>query len=174
MIKEKIKISGRLRYLLIDKNGKIKQKGRSHNLVVTEGDNYLADKFLPSPTKDGIICIVLGTGWTSAEKSDTWVSTPFADNGHNVVNEGGFDSGYPKIKDGSPNIVQIHARFEPGYATHNGIDEAVISNKNPNVVDGSEPDGGSILAHGQLDPVVNKAAGDELKVYWEITFEGSA
>jgi hypothetical protein len=117
--------------------------------------------------------MVLGTGWTSASKADTWVTTEFANNGGDTSNQGAFDSGYPQIKSGSgnENVLQYRSTFEAGYATENGIDEAIIANSNPDA-SGAET-AGQILAHGRINPAVNKGANDELIVTWEITFLGS-
>jgi len=161
-------------YLLFDKDGQLKQSGRIDNLVVDEGDDYLVDQLASSPAIGAMDCIVLGTGYSSITKGDVWVTTGFAGNGHDTIGEGGLDTGFPKIKpsSGNENILQFQATFNAGYATQNGIDEAIISNVNPDG-SGGDPGSSTILAHGQLTPEVNKGASDSLVVVWEITFLGA-
>ena len=161
-------------YMLFDKDGQIKQSGKVDNLVVNDGDDYFVDQLANTPVITAMDCMVLGTGWTAAAKGDTWVTTGFAGNGHDTIGEGGLDTGFPKIKPGSgnENILQFQSTFNAGYATQNGIDEAIISNANPDG-SGGDPGGSTILAHGELSPTVNKGASDSLVIVWEITFLGA-
>lgn len=154
--------------------GRIIQRGQINNLVVNEGDDYLVDQLATTPAINAMDCMALGTGWPAATKADTWLTTPFAGNGHDTVNQGGFDSGFPKIKPGggNENILQYQSVFEPGYATQNGIDEAIISNVNPDG-SGADPGSSTILAHGEITPVVNKTSLCKLTLLWELTFLGA-
>jgi len=162
-------------YLLFGEDGQLKQSGRVDNLVVDDGDDYLVDQLADTPAIGAMDCMVLGTGGSVAPtKGDTWVNTGFAGNGHDTVGEGGIDSGFPKIKPGSgnENILQFQATYNAGYATQNGIDEAIISNTDPDGA-GGDPGGSTILARGVLSPSVNKGASDSLVIVWEITFLGA-
>lgn len=162
-------------YLLFDKEGQLKQSGRVDNLVVDDGDDYLVDQLADTPAITAVDCMVLGTGGgTGPTKGDTWVNTGFAGNGHDTIGEGGLDSGFPKVKpsSGNENILQFQSTFNAGYATQNGIDEAIISNTDPDG-SGGDPGGSTILARGVLSPTVNKGASDSLVIVWEITFLGA-
>lgn len=159
--------------ILFDDEGNVKQECRIDNLVVDEGDDYLVDQ-LASAAIDAMDCMALGDGYTSLAKGDDWLTAGYAGNGHDTVNEGGLDAGFPKIKPGggNENILQYQATFEAGYATKNGIDEAIVSNVNPDG-SGGDPGSSTILAHGQITPEVNKGASDSLVLVWEVAFLGA-
>jgi hypothetical protein len=71
------------------------------------------------------------------------------------------------------NGIQYIGTFGAGYATTNGIQEAIIANTTPGT-NGSEPASGQILAHALLNPgTINKGANDVLVVTWNITFTGA-
>ena len=160
--------------ILFDSEGNVKQESRIDNLVVDSGDDYLVDQLATTPAIGAQDCMALGDGFTSLAKGDTWLTAGYATNGHDTVGEGGLDAGYPKIKagGGNENILQYQATFGAGYATKSGIDEAIVSNVNPDG-SGGDPGGSAILAHGEISPVVNKGASDSLVLVWEVTFLGA-
>jgi len=167
LIKERKGIKGKMSWWLYDKNHRLKAKGAVHNLVVDEGDDYLVDQLATTPAQDAMAYMVLGTGYTSVAKANTWLEAGYASN------EKALDANYPQIKAGAgnENILHYKTTFAAGEATANGIDEVVISNA-ASEVDGSEP-AGQILARAQLSPEVNKAAADTLVCEWEISFLGA-
>lgn len=161
-------IKGFVSYKLIDELGQVKQEGENHNLVVTEGDNWVASKIYGTPSP--MVQMVLGTSVTAPAKSDTWVNGPFANNGAAAGTAGSIAVG---TLAGTLNGIQYVGTFGAGYATQNGIQEAVISDTAPGTA-GTEPATGSILAHALLSPgTINKGANDVLIVTWNITFTGA-
>lgn len=161
--------------ILFDSEGNVKQESKIDNLVVDEGDEYLVDALATTPAIAAQDCMALGEGFTSLAKGDTWLTTGYAGNGHDTAGEGGLDVGFPKIKPGggaNNKVLQFQATFDAGYATKTGIDEAIISNVNPDV-DGLDPGASVILAHGEVSPVVNKGVNDSLVLVWEVSFLGA-
>ena len=162
------KIQGFIHYQLYGEQGELKQEGVNHNLVVTEGDNWVANK-LYGGTQAAMIQLVLGTSTTAPQKSDTWVNGPFPGNGTAAGTAGSVSVG---TIPGTANGIRYVGTFGAGYATQNGIQEAVISNAVPGTA-GTEPTG-EILSHALLNPgTINKGANDVLVVTWDITFLGA-
>lgn len=157
-------VKGSIKYQLYDKNQNLKAEGINHNLVVNEGLNWLADRVLPSPTQNLMNQLVLGTGTASPGSADTWVSGVFGSSGTLLGTAGSVAAGTIA---GTANAFRFVGTFGAGYATQNGINEAVISNASPGT-SGVEPTG-QILAHALLTPgTINKGASDTLVITWDI------
>src|SRR5690606_37952267 len=141
----------------------------NHNLVVTEGLNWLADRMLISPAQAQMDQMVLGTGTATPAAGDTWVSGPFPGNGTAAGTAGSVN---PGTIAGTANAFRYVGTFGAGYATQNGINEAVVSNATPGTA-GTEP-AGQILAHALLTPgTINKGASDTLVITWDIQFNAA-
>lgn len=165
----KSKIRGTVRYQLFDENDNLKAEGINQNLVVTEGLEWLADRALVTPAQDQMDQLVLGTGTATPTAGDTWVSGPFANNGAAAGTAGSVT---PGTIAGTANAFRYVGTFSPGYATQNGINEAVISNATPGTA-GTEPSG-EILAHALLSPgTINKGASDTLVLTWDIELQAA-
>jgi len=162
------KIEGHIHYQLYGESGELKSEGFTHNLVVTEGDQWVANK-LYGGTQGAIIQMVLGTSGTAPAKSDTWVNGAFANNGAAAGTAGSVAVG---TIPGTLNGIRYLGTFGAGYATQNGIAEVVLSNVTPGTA-GTEPATGQILGHGLLSPTVNKGANDQLVVTYDVTFLGA-
>jgi len=162
------RITGKVKWTLHGPDGKIKQEGENHNLVVTEGDNFIADQLATTPAISQMGFMVLGTGYSAAAKGNVWVTTGYSGNSY------ALDATYPKIKGSGTDakIVQYQCTFEAAEATANGIDEVIISNVTAEA-DGSHPAASTILAYAQITPEVNKGAADTLVVLWEVTLLGA-
>ena len=72
MIKEKIKLKGRVKIIAKDKNGKVKDKREIDNLIVAVGKDYLASWLATDPQSGTFMkYIAIGTGTTAPTSSDT-------------------------------------------------------------------------------------------------------
>lgn len=161
-------IKGTLHWQLKGPDGQVKVTGKNHNIVTTEGDEWIADQLSVS-TKDPMDQMVLGTGTASPSKSDSWVSGAFPNNGA-AAGSAGSVSVIPTP--GTASAMRYVGTFGPGYATQNGIAEAIITNVTPGTT-GTDPGTGDVLCHALLDPIVNKGLLDELIIAWDIKFTGA-
>ncbi len=166
MIISKMGISGTIRYSLYDKDLKLKSEGVNHNLVVTEGINWIADRALGTPTYGQIKQIVLGIGTAAPAAGDTWVTTAFANNGGGAGTSGSVSAGTVA---GTANAWRYIGTFSPGYSTQNGINEAILSSAVPGT-SGADPGTSQLLAHALLTPgTINKGASDTLVITWDLS-----
>lgn len=165
---DKSGITGVMKWELRGPDGKIKQSGENHNIVVDEGDDMVSDRMALTPTIPVVIGMSLGTGYVGAPKNTVWLTTGYAGNYK------AFDATYPKIKaaGADANILQLQCTFAAGEATSNGIDEACITNVS-SAGNGLHPENSWILAYAQITPEVNKGAADTLVILWSCTVLGS-
>lgn len=170
-MRELTKLSGVVRYKLYDENGNLKQEGKGCNIVTTQGDNYFVDQ-LSDAGGDAVDLIALGTGSDNVSKADTWVSGPFSANGSAVGTAGGVSAA---TNSGTPANLQYVGTFNPGYATQDGISRAILTNLNPSADGNGTPNGTTsfCVAHGTIDPAVNKGSADTLVITWDISFLGA-
>ena len=170
-MRELTKLSGVVRYKLYDESGNIEQEGKGCNIVTTQGDNYFVDQ-LSDSGGDAVDLIVLGTGSDNVAKSDVWVSGPFSANGSATGTAGGVSA---TTNSGTPANLQYVGTFNPGYATQDGISRAILTNLDPSADGNGTPDGATqfCVAHGTIDPAVNKGSADTLVITWDISFLGS-
>lgn len=170
-MKSKVGLKGKVQYTLYDEKMKIKQKGKSRNIVTVQGNNYFVDQ-LSDQGADSIKYMILGTASAAVGSTDTWVGGYFAGNGSAAAGEGTVN---PITNSGTPGNLQLVGTWTPGNATQDGITRVGYTN-NDNSADGNgTPDNSTtfFIAHGTISPTVNKAAGDTLVVTWDITFAGS-
>lgn len=167
-------LKGVVRYKLFDKLGNLKQEGKGCNIVTTQGDRYFVDQL--SDSDGGAVSLMaLGTGTAAVDKADTWVSGPFGtanNNGGTAAGEGGVSA---VTNSGTPANLQYVGTFDPGYATQNGITRAILTNLEPSADGNGTPNGTTTfcVAHGTIDPEVDKSPGDRLIITWDISFLGS-
>lgn len=164
-------LRGTIRYKLFDKNGNIKQEGKAHNIVTTQGDRYFVDQ-LSDAGAATIKLMALGTGTANVSKADTWVSGPFSGNGSAATGNGTVN---PVTNSGTPGNLQYVGTFAAGYATQNGITRVLLTNMNPAADGNGTPNASTTfaVAHGTINPTVNKGASDVLVVTWDISFLGA-
>lgn len=164
------KIQGQVSYKLYDEFMNLKDEGVNHNLVVTEGLQWLADRVLTSPAYAQMDQLVLGTGTATPAAGDTWVSGPFGNNGAAAGTAGSVT---PGTIAGSANSFRFVGTFGAGYATQNGINEAIVTNTTPGTA-GTDPGNGLLLAHALLSPgTINKGTADTLVITWDFTFSAA-
>lgn len=167
MLVSKMGIKGSVSYKLFDGEGNLKAEGVNHNLVVTEGLAWLADRVLTSPAQGQMKQFVLGTGTAVPAMGDTWVSGVFGNSGAAAGTAGSVT---PGTIAGSAASFRFLGTFGAGYATQNGINEAIVSNAVPGT-NGSDPGTSIILAHALLSPgTINKGTADTLVLTWDFTF----
>ena len=165
------KIKGKIKYTLFDEQMNIKQVGEVENVVTTQGNSYYVDRLT---AQDGIEAnmFVLGTGTANVATTDTWVAGYYADNGTLAGTAGSVTVGR---NSGTLNAIQYSGTFMPGYATQNGITRVGLTNMVASADGNGTPTGTStyFIAHGTIDPTVNKSASDTLVITWNHLFEGS-
>jgi len=118
--------------------------------------------------------MVLITSYTAVAKVDTWVVSYFAGNGTIGDTQGSVTiSTHPTA--GSENTLRYVGTFEAGYATEDGIQRVGLTNMVASADGNGTPNGSTtfFVAHGTLDPIVNKGASDTLVITWDQTFLGS-
>jgi hypothetical protein len=171
MPEDKSGIKGIIKYELFDKDGKLKQKGQTVNVVTTQGNNYYVDQLSDAGGSVAQI-FVLGTGTTAVGTTDTWVDGYFSDNGTTAGTAGAVGI---VTNTGTANSLQYAGTFSAGYATQDGITRVGLTNTVASADGNGTPNNSTtfFIAHGTIDPTVNKGANDSLIVTWDHLFEGS-
>ena len=145
MIKDILKITGKLHITLYDKNHNIKQQVEVPNLVVNDGMNLIAN-ILAGDSTAYITHMAVGTSATAAAGSQ---STLISETGRNAL------TGYLVTN----NVIQYSATFNTGEGTGE-LQEAGLFN------DGTA---GTMLCRTVFDPI-NKDVDDILTINWSVTF----
>ena len=168
---EKTGITGHISWKLIDASGNIKQQGESENIVTTQGDHYYVDQLSDAGGSVAQL-MVLGTGAGTPAKADTWVSGYFEGNGAIAGTAGSVTI---STHASSASVLQYVGTFSAGYATQNGITRVGLTNMTPAADGNGTPDDSAsfFIAHGTIDPTVNKGASDTLVVSWYHTVLGA-
>lgn len=184
MFNDKMKITGKVKFTVRDKDGNIKRfepkwwqnvfnlQGslmivETNNIVTDEGDALIADQMSETPAKTKVDnsngYIEVGTGFVSEIKSRTSCTTP-------TGSPKGMEATYPKLKGSfgaaNDNVTQYRCLFTAGLLNASGIDEAALMN---NAVAAS----GECLAYAEISPALNITTFDTLQVDWEITYVGA-
>lgn len=143
-MKDKLQVKGKVKIVLRDKDGNVKDQRDINNLVVDAGKDYIASRI--EGTSDSVMShMALGTGTTSAAADDTTLETE--------LDRNALDS--TVVTD---NEVAYTATYAAGDAT-GAITEAGIFNASS---------AGSMLCR-TVFPVVNKGAGDSMAISWTVT-----
>ena len=164
-------LNGVITYKLLDENGNIKQEGKGNNVITYQGSTYMVDQ-LTDAGGGAVDLIALGTGTAVAATADVWVSGYYSDNGSATGTAGGVSG---TTNSGTPDKLRFIGTFDPGYSTQDGITRAILTNLDPSADGNGTPDGATqfCVAHGTIDPTVNKGANDTLIVTWDIEFKTS-
>lgn len=171
-MQSKSNIKGILKVELFDSVGNLKAKRIVDNVVTTQGSRYYVDQ-LGNSVGSVAQLIALGTSNTAPGTGDTWLGSPFSGNG-TITGDGTAGSVTITTHSGSLNVLQYIGTFTSGYATQNSIQEAILTNRNPESDGDGTPTGTSTycISHGTFT-AVNKGADDTLVVTWYHTFTGS-
>jgi len=149
MLKDALKLKGRVGIVLKDKDGNIKETRDIDNLVVDAGLDYIASR-MKDATATAMSHMALGSDSTAAAAGNT-------DLGSILGSREALDS--TTVTD---NTVQYVASFEAGDAT-GAVVEAGIFNA---------ASAGTMLCR-TVFAVVNKQADDTMTVTWTITISAS-
>ena len=173
----KVRMTGLVKVVVVDKDGEIKTYPRSwfrrlfglppkrmmvlhHNTITAQGDALIADWMLASPTKTKITSVngymQVGTGWTGNSAKQNTSCNSATGNFQKV------DSGYPSVNGA---VVTYKASFAAGSLNASGIDEVCLLNGNTAQAES--------LAYAQISPAVDVTANDSLAIEWTITVQGS-
>ena len=144
---ETIKLTGYVKYTLIDKNGMVKQTYEDHNLVVVVGKSYLA-QFLATDPQTGTFMPYVGLGTSSAvpSPSDVNLTSPLPTRIRGTLSS---------VSNTWNNSVSFPATIDTGDITEAGLFSAVT--------------GGTMFSH-QVFTVFHKDVSDSFNVNWTVTF----
>lgn len=142
-----VQVAGRLVLELRGPDGKLKQKQEVENLVTTVGKNLIADQLLASPSLAKPSHMAVGTGATAPALGDTALQAEVASSRVALTS-----------KTRSGNVVTYVGDFPAGTGT-GALTEAGLFNAGT----------GGDMPNRVTFSVVNKAAGDSLKITWTTT-----
>jgi hypothetical protein len=149
MLKDSLKLKGRVGIVLKDKDGKVKETREIDNLVVDTGLAFIASR-MKDATATAMTHMALGSGSTAAAANNTAL-------GSQLGSREALDSTTV-----TSNAVAYVASFEAGDAT-GAVTEAGLFNASS---------GGTMLCRTVFS-VVNKLADDSMTVTWTVTISAS-
>jgi hypothetical protein len=166
MLKDGLKITGRIQATVIGPDGKIKSVSKWHNIVTDYGDALIADLMANTPEKQKLdnanAYIEAGTAWsaTAAKQQNAGCHTP-------TGARKGMQATYPKTKGAfgaaNDNVIQYRCIFAAGDLAAT-VNEAALLNASVS---------GECLAYGHITPDAVVTASDSLQIDWEITLLGA-
>jgi len=139
-----VTVSGRVRIVLKDEHGKIKDDETVDNLIVTVGKNHIADQ-MSDQGEAAMSHMAIGTGTTAAAAGDTALQTELDRNALTSTTQ-------------STNTVTYVGDWAAGDGT-GAITEAGIFNAGA----------AGVMLCRSVFAVKNKAAGDTLTLTWVLT-----
>jgi hypothetical protein len=165
-MRSQVNMTGKIYWKLYDENGNLKNEGESPNVITTQGLHYYVDQ-LSDKGGSAAALMLLGTGTADVAAADTWVGGFFANNGTTAGTAGGL-AGNITTHASSANVLQYMGTFAAGYASENGISRVGIANMVASSDGNGTPNGTTtfFIAHGTIDPVVNKGESDTLVISW--------
>ena len=149
MLKDSLKLKGRVGIVLKDKDGKVKETREIDNLVVDAGLDFIASR-MKDATATAMTHMALGSGSTAAAAGNT-------DLGSILGSREALDSTTV-----TANAIAYVSSFEAGDAT-GAVTEAGLFNASS---------GGTMLCRTVFS-VVNKQADDSMTVTWTVTISAS-
>lgn len=149
MLKDSLKLKGRVGIVLKDKDGKVKETREIDNLVVDAGLDFIASR-MKDATATAMTHMALGSNSQAAAANNTAL-------GSQLGSREGLDSTTV-----TSNAVAYVASFEAGDAT-GAVTEAGLFNA---------ASGGTMLCRTVFS-VVNKLADDSMTVTWTVTISAS-
>ena len=149
MLKDSLKLRGRVGIVLKDKDGNVKETRDIDNLVVDTGLAYIASR-MKDATATAMTHMALGSGSTAAAAGDT-------DLGSILGSREALDSTTV-----TANAIAYVSSFEAGDAT-GAVTEAGLFNASS---------GGTMLCRTVFS-VVNKQQDDSMSITWTVTISAS-
>lgn len=154
MIKENLKLTGNVKLVVTDKDGKVKNEKEIPNLVVKSGRDFIASRMVGT-SSDVMSHMAIGTGSTAVDASDTTLETEVA---RVSLSSSAIGTG------GDENVITYQASFGPEVPTSNAaVVEAGIFNDETT---------GDMLCRTTF-AVVNKGTDDTLSITWTITINAA-
>lgn len=150
MLKDAIKATGLVSFVLRDENGNIKSQ-EDHNLVVSVGLAYIASR-MKDATATAMTHMAVGTGTVAAAAANTTLGAEIA------ASRVALTSTTIVTTTVDNDSIQYVATFNPGVGT-GAVTEAGIFNASS---------AGTMLAR-TVFPVINKGALDTLTITWKVT-----
>ena len=165
MLKDGMCLKGEVIAELRDKNGKLKQREVTHNLVTDQGDDFAKSAiYTAAYTTWGM---KLGTAETAAAKNGA--GSYIAAGDYISGSAQALDDSTPK-EGASANICQFRNQWAAGEATNNTINRVAITD---NTTDAGEADATHTFAIVKFAATIAKGAADTLTVTWNVTFLGA-
>lgn len=164
-LKETVKLKGTIIAELRDKNGRLKQREVTHNLVTSQGDDFAKSAiYTAAYTTWGM---KLGTATTTASK--TGAGSYIATGDYISGSAQALDDSTPK-EGASANICQFRNQWAAGEATSDTINRVAITD---NTTDAGEADASHTYAIAVFAATIAKGANDTLTVTWNVTYTGA-
>ena len=167
IIQDGLRVRGEVTWELFGPDGQLKRKATTKNLVIINGDNYVASRIYSAAA--------LWTYYMKLGESPNVVTKATADaylaaGDYLTGTAHAMDATWPKVG-ASANIAQFVVTWAPTEGTAADIYRASIVD---NAADAAEGDATHTLATALLpDAPINKGAADTLVVTWNITFLGA-
>lgn len=144
---EFVPVQGEVVLELFDEYGNLKQIERTHNLVVDDGEEHIADQLSSSPGQTAMGWMAIGTGSTAAAFGDSALGTE-------------IDRNALTSRTDSANVVTYVGTWAAGDGTNSALREAGIFNQ--------ASVGGVMLARA-VYANIDKQAADTLTITWTVT-----
>lgn len=148
MIKDNLKLKGRVAIVLRDAKGEIKQEQEIRNLVVDSGLDFIASR-MGGASSDVMSHMAVGSGTVAANAADTTLGSEL---GRSALTSSTV----------TDNAIAYVASFPAGTGT-GAVTEAGIFN---------DASAGDMLCRTVFD-VVNKQTDDSLQITWQVSLNAS-
>ena len=182
-LSDDVTVKGKVVAVLLGPKGEVKQVATGRNIVTDAGDLYYAERAVllttgtpisPVPTNftdaNGVPDMIMGYG--TAGSAPGKASNRSAISAIVAGSELALDATYPLVNDpdadntgSGADIATYHHEYGAGVGTATGIDRAYLTNPSPGASE-------ALLAYAVISPVINKGAGDTLKLFFNHTFSG--
>jgi len=165
MLKDKMSLRGTVIAEVRDKNGNLKQRQVTHNIVTDQGDDFAKSAIYTAAYSTW--GMKLGTATTEASKSG---AGSFIATGDYVSGSAkALDDSTPK-EGASANICQFRRLWAAGEGTSDTINRVAITD---NTTNAGEADATHTFAIAVFAAQIAKGADDTLTVTWNVTYLGA-
>jgi len=165
MLKDKMSLRGTVIAEVRDKNGNLKQRQVTHNIVTDQGDDFAKSAIYTAAYSTW--GMKLGTATTEASKSGAGSFIATAD--YVSGSAQALDDSTPK-QGASAIICQFRRLWAAGEGTSNTINRVAIVD---NTTDAGEADATHTFAIAVFAAQIAKGADDTLTVTWNVTYTGA-
>lgn len=165
MLKDKMGLRGIVIAEVRDKDGKLKQREVTHNIVTDQGDDFAKSAIYTAAYT--VWGMKLGTATTVASKSGAGSFIATAD--YVSGSAKALDDSTPK-QGASSIICQFRRLWAAGEGTDSNINRVAITG---NTSDAGEANADDTYAIAVFASSINKGASDTLTVTWNVTYLGA-